>query len=127
MLETNGVLERRQKKISWRKWLELRYLHAVNPADGKKIRWWKRWELWVALTLFPGVPIMLGDAKLAGEMAGRLLEKGVYVVAFSYPVVPKDKARIRVQVSAAHTREDLRFAVDAFTAVKRELGSEKTG
>jgi glycine C-acetyltransferase len=70
----------------------------------------------------PIVPIMLGDAKLAVEMASRLLEKGVYVIAFSYPVVPKDKARIRVQVSAAHTREDLQSALHAFSAVKKELG-----
>jgi glycine C-acetyltransferase len=70
----------------------------------------------------PIVPIMLGDAKLAIEMAGRMLEKGVYVIAFSYPVVPKDKAGIRVQVSAAHTRDDLQFAVDAFSAVKKEMG-----
>ncbi len=69
----------------------------------------------------PIVPIMLGDAALATQMADRLLEKGVYVIGFSYPVVPQGKARIRVQVSAAHTREDLSFAVEAFTAVKREL------
>ncbi len=70
----------------------------------------------------PIVPIMLGDAVLAGRMADALLERGVYVVGFSYPVVPKGKARIRVQVSAAHTREDLEFAMEAFSAVKRELG-----
>jgi glycine C-acetyltransferase len=70
----------------------------------------------------PIVPIMLGDAALAGRMADRLLEKGVYVIGFSYPVVPQGKPRIRVQVSAAHSREDLEFAVEAFTAVKAELG-----
>ena len=70
----------------------------------------------------PIVPIMLADAKRAVEMADRLLERGVYVIAFSYPVVPKDKARIRVQLSAAHTKEDLRFGLDAFSEVKRELG-----
>ncbi len=70
----------------------------------------------------PIVPIMLGDAVLAGRMADRLLEKGVYVIGFSYPVVPQGKARIRVQVSAAHTREDLTFALDAFADVKKELG-----
>jgi glycine C-acetyltransferase len=70
----------------------------------------------------PIVPIMLGDAALAGRMAERLLEKGVYVIGFSYPVVPQGKARIRVQVSAAHRREDLDFAVAAFSAVKQELG-----
>jgi glycine C-acetyltransferase len=70
----------------------------------------------------PIVPIMLGDAGLAGRMAERLLELGIYVIAFSFPVVPQGKARIRVQVSAAHTAEDLKFAVDAFATVKRELG-----
>ncbi len=70
----------------------------------------------------PIVPIMLGDAVLAGKMADMLLDRGIYVVGFSYPVVPKGKARIRVQVSAAHTVEDLEFAMDAFSAVKAELG-----
>jgi len=62
----------------------------------------------------PIVPIMLGDAALATKMADMLLEEGVYVIGFSYPVVPKGKARIRVQISAAHAREDLDFAMDAF-------------
>lgn len=66
----------------------------------------------------PIAPIMLGDAALAGRMAEKMLERGVYVVGFSYPVVPQGKARIRTQVSAAHTREDLQFAVDAFAAVR---------
>src|SRR5208282_3038284 len=66
----------------------------------------------------PIVPVMLGDATLATKMASRLLEKGVYVVGFSFPVVPKGKARIRVQLSAAHTREDLEFAIEQFAAVK---------
>jgi len=70
----------------------------------------------------PIVPIMIGDAALAGRMADRLLDKGVYVVGFFYPVVPQGKARVRVQVSAAHTREDLTFAIDAFTSVRDELG-----
>jgi glycine C-acetyltransferase len=70
----------------------------------------------------PITPIMLGDAVLAGRMAERMLERGVYVIGFSYPVVPQGKARIRVQVSAAHTPADLDFAVEAFTAVKAELG-----
>ena len=69
----------------------------------------------------PIVPIMLGDAKLAVEMADRLLKRGVYVIGFSYPVVPLGKARIRVQLSAAHTRQDLEFAVEQFAAVKIEL------
>ena len=70
----------------------------------------------------PIVPIMLGDAALASRMADRLLEQGVYVIGFSYPVVPQGKARIRVQISAAHTRADLDFAVEQMTAVKGELG-----
>ena len=70
----------------------------------------------------PIVPIMLGDAALASRMADRLLEKGIYVIGFSYPVVPQGKARIRVQISAAHTRADLDFAIEQMTAVKGELG-----
>jgi glycine C-acetyltransferase len=70
----------------------------------------------------PISPIMLGDAVLAGKLAERLLEKGVYAIGFSYPVVPQGKARVRVQVSAAHTREDLEFAIEAFTKVRDELG-----
>lgn len=70
----------------------------------------------------PIVPVMLYDAKVAGEFASRMLEKGVYVVGFSYPVVPQDKARIRTQVSAGHTREDLDFAVQCFREVKEEMG-----
>jgi glycine C-acetyltransferase len=67
----------------------------------------------------PIVPIMLGDAVLAGRMAEALLERGIYVVGFSYPVVPQGKARIRVQVSAAHSQSDLEFAVQQFAAVKQ--------
>jgi glycine C-acetyltransferase len=70
----------------------------------------------------PIVPVMLGDAALASRMADILLKRGVYVVGFSYPVVPQGKARIRVQVSAAHTPEELEFAVEQFAAVKSELG-----
>jgi glycine C-acetyltransferase len=69
----------------------------------------------------PIVPVMLGDAAIAGRMAESMLEKGVYVIGFSYPVVPNGRARIRAQVSAAHTREDLAFAVKAFAASKSEL------
>ncbi|NLK64559.1 MAG: glycine C-acetyltransferase [Tissierellia bacterium] len=70
----------------------------------------------------PIVPIMLGDAVLSQKMAERLLEKGVYVVGFYFPVVPKGKARIRTQISAAHSKEDLDFALKAFKEVKEELG-----
>ena len=69
----------------------------------------------------PIVPIMLGDATLAGTMADKLLDKGVYVVGFSYPVVPQGQARIRTQVSAAHTEDDLYFAMEKFSEVKAEL------
>tara|TARA_A100001391_G_scaffold189617_1_gene161200 strand:+ start:305 stop:1492 length:1188 start_codon:yes stop_codon:yes gene_type:complete len=69
----------------------------------------------------PIVPIMLGDASLAVRMADLMLAKGVYVIGFSYPVVPMGKARIRTQVSAAHTREDLSFAIEKFTEAKSEL------
>ena len=68
------------------------------------------------------VPIMLYDPKVAGEFANRMLEKGVYVVSFCYPVVPKGKDRIRTQVSAGHTKEDLDFAVKCFAEVKKEMG-----
>ena len=70
----------------------------------------------------PIVPVMLYDAKLAHEFARRMLDKGVYVVAFCYPVVPKGKDRIRTQISAGHTREDLDFAVRCFKEVKEEMG-----
>jgi glycine C-acetyltransferase len=70
----------------------------------------------------PIVPIMLGDAKLAVEMAEGMLAEGVYVIAFSYPVVPKDKARIRVQISAALTTEQLDHAIGAFAKVGKSLG-----
>ena len=70
----------------------------------------------------PIVPIMLYDAKVASEFAARLLEKGVYVTGFFFPVVPKGKARIRTQVSARHTREDLDNAVKAFAEVKKDMG-----
>ena len=70
----------------------------------------------------PIVPVMLYDAKKAHEFAHRMLEKGVYVVAFCYPVVPKGKDRIRTQISAGHTKEDLDFAVKCFREVKEEMG-----
>jgi glycine C-acetyltransferase len=69
----------------------------------------------------PIVPIMLGDAVLAQKMAARLLEKGVYVIGFSYPVVPRGKARIRTQISAAHTREELDFVLARFAEVREEF------
>jgi glycine C-acetyltransferase len=78
------------------------------------------------LTIRPGshpiVPVMLGDAALSQKVAARMLEKGVYVIGFFYPVVPQGMARIRTQVSAAHSREDLAFAINAFAEVKQEFG-----
>jgi glycine C-acetyltransferase len=70
----------------------------------------------------PITPIMLGDAVLAAKVADAMLEKGVYVISFSYPVVPQGRARIRTQISAAHTREDLVFAIEKFREVGTELG-----
>jgi glycine C-acetyltransferase len=70
----------------------------------------------------PIVPVMIGDAARAGRMADLLLEKGIYVIGFSYPVVPVGKARIRIQVSAAHSRDDLEAAAAAFAAVRDEMG-----
>ena len=70
----------------------------------------------------PIIPVMLGDAKLATTMADKLLERGIYVIGFSFPVVPKGQARIRTQMSAGLTREQLDTAIDAFTQVGRELG-----
>ena len=72
--------------------------------------------------IHPIVPIMLHDEERAGEMARLLLEEGIYVIAFSYPVVPRGQARIRVQVSAMHARKDLEHAIAAFTRVGKELG-----
>lgn len=69
----------------------------------------------------PITPVMLGDAKLASKMADRLLELGIYCIGFSYPVVPKEKARIRLQISAAHSRQDLDQALTAFQQVKTEF------
>lgn len=84
----------------------------------------------VGLEVLPGehpiVPVMFGEADPAVKMAEKLLEKGVYVIPFSFPVVPKGKARIRTQVSAAHSREDLDFAVEKFAEAKEELGIEKS-
>ncbi len=70
----------------------------------------------------PIVPVMLGDARLAADMAQRLLAHGIYVIGFSFPVVPKGQARIRVQLSAAHSDDDIDQAITAFTSVGRELG-----
>jgi glycine C-acetyltransferase len=72
--------------------------------------------------IHPIVPVMLYDARLASTMADKLLDEGIYVIGFSFPVVPKEQARIRVQISAAHSLEDLDKAISAFTKVGKELG-----
>ncbi len=80
----------------------------------------------LGFTLVPGehaiIPVMLGDAKLASQMADRMLEEGIYVVGFSYPVVPQGQARIRTQMSAAHSKEQIDQAISVFEKVGRELG-----
>lgn len=68
------------------------------------------------------IPVMLGDAKVAAEMAKRMLEEGIYVVGFSFPVVPKGQARIRTQISAAHSKEQLDKAIDAFIRIGKDMG-----
>jgi glycine C-acetyltransferase len=73
----------------------------------------------------PIVPVMIGDASLAGRMAAAMLEKGVYVVGFSYPVVPQGKARIRAQVSAAHSSEELDRAVRAFVETRAQVAGSR--
>src|ERR1035441_8139176 len=79
----------------------------------------------LGFNLLPGThpicPVMLGDAALATQFADAMLRKGVYVIGFSYPVVPQCRARIRTQISAAHSRQDLEMALDAFAAVKQKL------
>jgi glycine C-acetyltransferase len=71
----------------------------------------------------PIIPVMLGDARLASEMADALLDHGVYVIGFSFPVVPRGEARIRTQMSAAHSEDHIDTAIDAFVTVGRELGA----
>jgi glycine C-acetyltransferase len=79
----------------------------------------------IGMRVLPGThpicPVMIGDAALAVKTADAMLQKGVYVIGFSYPVVPKGEARIRTQISAAHTQAELELALDAFAAVKREM------
>ena len=88
--------------------------------------WFRERMTGLGFDILPGdhpiVPVMIGDAARATQMADRLLDKGVYVIGFSYPVVPVGRARIRTQVSAAHSREDLQTAADAFAAVRAEMG-----
>ena len=91
----------------------------------EQARWLRGQLAALGFTLVPGthpiIPVMLGEATVATQMADRLLQEGIYVVGFSYPVVPKGQARIRLQLSAAHTRPQLERAVAAFAKVGREL------
>jgi glycine C-acetyltransferase len=103
----------------------LEHSQAAKERLESSTRFFRQKIAEAGFTIKPGthpiVPIMLGDAQLAQDMAAKLLDEGVYVVGFFYPVVPKGEARIRVQISAAHSEEDLSFAVEKFTKVGREL------
>ena len=98
---------------------ELRERLMVNT------RFFRQQMATLGFSILPGehpiVPIMIGDASKATQMADALLAKGIYVIGFSYPVVPQGKARIRVQISAAHTREDLEFAIQSFREVRESM------
>ncbi|MER5973345.1 glycine C-acetyltransferase [Streptomyces sp. NPDC002055] len=109
----------------------LKVLDLLAASDDRRARLRENTELFrsemsaAGFDILPGehpiTPVMIGDAALAGRMAAALLERGIYVIAFSYPVVPQGKARIRVQLSAAHSTEDVRRAVAAFREVRDEL------
>jgi glycine C-acetyltransferase len=110
----------------------LRALDLLESGDDLRARlrentaWFREQMTGLGFDILPGdhpiVPVMIGDAARANRMADLLLDKGVYVIGFSYPVVPVGKARIRTQVSAAHGHEDLRAAVTAFVEARDELG-----
>ncbi len=99
---------------------------SLRDTLEKNTRYFRQAMTEAGFTITPGehpiVPVMLGDAALAGKFADAMLERGVYVIGFSYPVVPQGKARIRTQISAAHKQEDLEMAVKAFIGVKNQLG-----
>ena len=99
---------------------------ALRDKLERNTKWFREAMTKAGFAIVPGIhpicPIMLGEATVAVEMAKRMLDEGVYVIGFSYPVVPKGKARIRVQISAAHELSDLEFAVAAFTKVARQMG-----
>jgi glycine C-acetyltransferase len=109
----------------------LRVIDVLESSDHLREQLWQNTAYFrehmsnAGFTLVPGehpiIPVMLGDARIATQFAQRLLEHGVYVIGFSYPVVPHGKARIRTQMSAGHKREELDRAVEAFTKVGREL------
>ena len=100
--------------------------HALRDTLEENTRFFRGEMASRGFSILPGshpiVPVMVGDAALASRMADCMLEEGVYVIGFSYPVVPQGKARIRTQVSAAHSRQDLEQAVAAFEAVRARLG-----
>ena len=110
----------------------LKVLDLLEGGDDLRARlrentaWFRTRMTELGFEILPGdhpiVPVMIGDAARATQMADAILRKGVYVIGFSYPVVPVGKARIRTQVSAAHTREDLQTAAAAFAAARDELG-----
>jgi glycine C-acetyltransferase len=99
---------------------------ALRDKLHENTRFYREGLVKAGLTIKPGthpiVPIMLGDAVLAQKVSARLLEKGIYAVGFFFPVVPQGQARIRTQVSAAHSREDLAFAIEVFAEMKQEFG-----
>jgi glycine C-acetyltransferase len=104
----------------------LKQSSALRDALESNTHWFREAMTEAGFDIVPGehpiVPVMLGDAALASRFAEAMLAKGVYVVGFSYPVVPQGRARIRTQISAAHTRQDLERAVKAFVEVREELG-----
>jgi glycine C-acetyltransferase len=110
----------------------LKVLDILDASDDLRARlrentaWFRNKMTELGFDILPGdhpiVPVMIGDAARAAKLADLLLSKGVYVIGFSYPVVPVGKARIRTQVSAAHTMQDLEMAVNAFAAARDELG-----
>lgn len=115
----------------------LKALDLIEQSKDRRLRlqensqYFREKMVELGFNLIPGqhpiIPVMLGDAKLAQEFAARMLNHGVYVIGFFYPVVPQGKARIRTQISANHTRQDLDRAIDAFEKVGRELGIIKKG
>jgi glycine C-acetyltransferase len=98
-------------ELRTRLWSNTRYFRAAMAREGFAL----------SQAEHPIVPVMLGDAVLATKMAAMMLDEGIYVVAFSYPVVPQGKARIRVQISAAHGEEDLDAAVSAFAKARKAI------
>lgn len=113
--------------------VSLEVINMLNGEEGKKLRqqlhsntvYFRTKMTELGFNLIPGehpiIPVMIGDAKLSAIMADRLLQEGIYVISFSYPVVPKGLARIRIQMSAAHKKEHLDNALDAFAKVGKEL------